>query len=71
MSWWAETLRALRMLTGISQKELGRRAGFAASQICEYETGRREPRVSTFDQLIGAMGYRVTIEAEKEGDEHD
>jgi len=71
MSWWAETLRAVRTIEGLTQSELSERAGFAHSQIAEWELDKHEPRLSTFDQLLYVMGYRITIERIKEGEEHD
>jgi DNA-binding XRE family transcriptional regulator len=45
-------LKALRVAAGLTQKELGRRAGVAASTICIYESGKVQPQAAMLDLLL-------------------
>ena len=55
----AELLRSARETSGLTQKELGKRAGVTQSVVSAYESGRREPSLSTLSKLIGATGLRL------------
>jgi predicted nucleotidyltransferase/DNA-binding XRE family transcriptional regulator len=52
-------LREARRRAGLSQVELGRRAGVTQSVISAYESGRREPSVPVLLRLIGATGHSL------------
>lgn len=54
-----ERLRAARLATEISLRELARRAGVSASLVSQIETGRLRPSVSTLYTLTGALGIPV------------
>ena len=56
-----ELLGALRRRTGLSQDELARRAGTSGPTVAAYESGRKEPRWSTFVRLAGACGVVPTV----------
>ncbi|MBI5161975.1 MAG: XRE family transcriptional regulator [Micrococcales bacterium] len=57
----AEVLRAARVRAGLSQVELGRRAGVPQSVVSSYERGRREPTVSALRHLVAAAGFELNI----------
>jgi predicted nucleotidyltransferase/DNA-binding XRE family transcriptional regulator len=54
-------LRDARQKSGLSQTELARRAEVAQSVISAYESGRREPALSTLSRLVAATGQRLTV----------
>lgn len=54
-------LRNARQQAGLSQTELARRAHVAQSVISAYESGRREPALSTLARLVAATGQRLTV----------
>jgi uncharacterized protein len=60
-------LRQARQAAGLTQAELARRAGITQSVISAYESGRREPAVSTLSRLIGATGATLRLDV----DPHD
>lgn len=56
-------LRALRQARGLTQAQLGERLGVSQKRIARIESA---PEVTSFDQIsriVGALGYRLTIEA--------
>jgi predicted nucleotidyltransferase/DNA-binding XRE family transcriptional regulator len=57
----AKVLRDARQRSGLSQAELARRAKVAQSVISAYESGRREPALSTLSRLVAATGQRLTV----------
>jgi uncharacterized protein len=52
-------LREARTSAGLSQAELGRRAGVTQSVISAYESGRRQPSLPTLARLVEATGSRL------------
>lgn len=61
MAAWA-ILREARALAGLSQRELGARAGVAQSEVARIESGRQEPRFARLEELLRAAGYDLKIE---------
>jgi predicted nucleotidyltransferase/DNA-binding XRE family transcriptional regulator len=57
----AAVLREARRRAGLSQVELAARAGVTQSVISAYESGRRQPAMSTLTALVDATGYDLTI----------
>jgi len=55
-------LRRARVGAGLSQAELGARAGLTQSVISTYESGHRQPALPTLAALIDAAGYELAIE---------
>jgi len=53
-----------RQGSGLSQRELARRAGTSAAAVCLYESGQRTPRTDTFTRLIAACGARLDVSLE-------
>jgi len=57
-------LRQARISAQLSQTDVARRAQVAQSVISAYESGRREPSVSTLERLIRATGHRLVLDIE-------
>lgn len=57
-------LRQARDSARLSQSDVARRAGVAQSVISAYESGHREPSVSTLTRLIESTGHRLVLELE-------
>lgn len=55
-------LRSARVRAGLSQAELAARAGVTQSVISVYESGRRQPALSTLAVLVEAAGSRLDIQ---------
>jgi uncharacterized protein len=60
-----ELLREARLRSGLSQAELGRRAGVAQSVISAYESGRRQPALPMLARLIQAAGQELRMSVEE------
>lgn len=58
----ATILRDTRAKAGLSQAELARRANVTQPVISAYESGKREPALSTLERLVEASGYRLDID---------
>lgn len=56
-----QALRSRRRELGLTQEELGRRAGLAAKHVSRIESGTHEPRVSTLFALISALGLELVL----------
>jgi transcriptional regulator with XRE-family HTH domain len=54
-----DLLREARLRAGLTQVELGRRAGIARSQISRYEGGDVLPSLETLRRLIRACGLEL------------
>src|SRR5664279_1292376 len=59
----AALLRQARLSASLSQADVARRAHVAQSVISAYESGRREPALSTLERLIAATGLVGTDHA--------
>ncbi|HRW38254.1 MAG TPA: helix-turn-helix transcriptional regulator [Aquihabitans sp.] len=59
---FAERLRTVRVAAGLTQAELGARAGVARPNVVAYEMGRREPRFDSAMALLDAAGADVVVE---------
>ena len=57
----AATLRTARRESGLSQAELARRAGTSQATISAYESGSKEPALSTLERLLAATGHRLDV----------
>ena len=51
-----ELIRQARKLNGLTQKELGERAGIAEPTIRKYESNRLNPKPSTLKKIAAALG---------------
>ncbi len=61
-------LREARTSVHLSQADVARRARIAQSVISAYESGRREPSVSTLERLVSATGHRLVLNLKRAGD---
>jgi predicted nucleotidyltransferase/DNA-binding XRE family transcriptional regulator len=57
----AVLLRDARHRAGLSQVELGRRAGVTQSVVSAYESGARQPSVPMLARLVAATGLELDI----------
>lgn len=55
-------LRRARERSGLTQRELARRAGTSQSVVARIETGQASPRTETLDRLLAAAGFEVRTE---------
>lgn len=53
---FARRLRRGRRALGLTQHQLGERAGISGSQVYRLEAAEREPRLSTLVALARALG---------------
>jgi len=61
----SQLLREARRSASLSQTELAQRAGVAQSVVSAYESGRREPALSTLVRLIHATGNSLSLTIER------
>jgi transcriptional regulator with XRE-family HTH domain len=61
MSRSGELLRDVRSRAGLSQNELARRSGVAATLISTYENGRRVPSGDALIKLVEACGGSIDV----------
>lgn len=54
-------VRTARIQAGLSQTELGRRAGVTQSVISVYESGVRQPSLPTLARIIEATGAQLDV----------
>jgi transcriptional regulator with XRE-family HTH domain len=55
-------LRTARQQAGLTQASLAARAGTSQTTISAYESGAKQPSVSTLTRLLEATGSRLTVE---------
>jgi predicted nucleotidyltransferase/DNA-binding XRE family transcriptional regulator len=58
----AEVVRRARLAAGLTQAQLAERAGVTQSVISAYESGGREPALSTLSRLVVAAGMRLDLQ---------
>jgi transcriptional regulator with XRE-family HTH domain len=56
-----QALRSRRKALGLTQEELGQRAGLAAKHVSRIENGTHEPKVSTLFALVSALGLELAL----------
>jgi predicted nucleotidyltransferase/DNA-binding XRE family transcriptional regulator len=54
-------LRHARETAGLTQREFARRAGVTQTTVSMYETGQRDPSVSTFERMLAVTGSRLEV----------
>lgn len=69
-SWAGDLIRVAREETGISQRELAKRAGTSQAAISAYEAGKKSPTLETLARIIRATGMDLAIRLEPASD-HD
>ncbi len=57
----ATTILDARRRAGVSQAELGRRAGVPGSAIGRWERAEVEPAFGTVAELLGALGFELVV----------
>ena len=57
---FATTLRRKRNEAGLSQEELGFRAGIAMRYVSLLETGKRQPTISTIASICDALDMTMS-----------
>lgn len=57
----SHALRSRRKELGLTQDELGQRAGLAAKHVSRIENGTHEPKVSTLFALVSALGLEIAL----------
>ena len=67
----ARTLRDARRRSGLSLRELARRAGTSHATISAYESGRVVPAVDTLDRIVRAAGFSIAADLERRVDPSD
>lgn len=55
----ANRLRKIRESKGLTLEEVGKEVGLATNTISRYETGKREPKLETWQQLADFFGVSV------------
>lgn len=65
----ASVLRDARARARLSQTDVARRAGVAQSVISAYESGHREPAISTLARLVEATGHQLVVGVEPAPDQ--
>jgi len=58
----AALVHAARIRSGLSQRELARKAGTAQSVVARIELGETSPSWSTLTRLLKAAGFRLASE---------
>jgi transcriptional regulator with XRE-family HTH domain len=58
---WA-VLQEARRRAGLTQRELAKAAGKPQSAIAKIERGRRDPRLTTLEELVRAAGFDLRIQ---------
>ena len=61
----ATILKAARAQTGLSQRQLARRAGTAQSVVARIESGQSSPTWQTLSTLLAAAGFMIRPEIER------
>lgn len=63
-------VRLARLETGVSQRELARRAGVAQSTIARIESGSRQPSLPVLARILAAVDLELRVRLEPY-DSHD
>ena len=64
----AGAIKLARLRAKLSKRELARRARTSPAAIVQYESGAREPGLSTLERIVEAAGWRprLTLEQSRE-----
>lgn len=58
-------VRAARVRSGLSLRELARRSETSHSALAAYESGRTVPTVGTLDRILRAAGFAADVTLER------
>lgn len=64
---FAANLRRRRKELGLSQEQLGARANIQMADISRYESGSRDPRITTIARLAQALDVPISYLLEGSG----
>src|SRR3569623_2988306 len=56
-----QNLKSLREMRGLTQAQLGARAGLAAAVISHFETGQRAPSIESLARLADALEVSADV----------
>lgn len=65
--FFASNLRRRRKELGLSQEQLGARANIQMADISRYESGSRDPRITTIARLAQALDVPIAYLLEGSG----
>jgi transcriptional regulator with XRE-family HTH domain len=65
--FFASNLRRRRKELGLSQEQLGARANIQMADISRYESGSRDPRITTIARLAQALDVPIAYLLECSG----
>lgn len=54
-------IKTARQQSGLSLRELAKRAGTSHSALAAYELGSKIPKIETLERIIGAAGFAIDI----------
>lgn len=54
-------IKVARLQKGISQAALAKCLGVSTAMICQYEVGKRKPKVETLSKIAGALGVDLKV----------
>lgn len=57
----ANLLKLARQRSGLSLRELGRRAGTSHATLAAYEAGRKTPTVDTLERIVQATDHALDV----------
>lgn len=69
-TWAANLIKLARHDSGLSQRELARRAGTSQATLSAYEAGRKSPTFETLVRVIRAAGQDLRVQVVPY-DDHD
>ena len=69
-SWAGNLIKLARQESGLSQRELARRAKTSQATMSAYEAGRKQPSLETLARIIRAAGQDLRIQLAPY-DDHD
>lgn len=56
-----EKIKVARLQKGVSQAALAKCLGVSTSMICQYEIGKRKPKVETLSKIAGVLGVDLKV----------
>lgn len=57
----AALIKTAREKSGLSKRELARRAGTSPAAIVKYESGQTSPSVDTLNRILNVAGWEVEV----------
>ncbi len=61
-AWAGNLIKLARHDSGLSQRDLARRAGTSQAAVAAYESGRRSPSLATLARIVRAAGQDLRIQ---------